>query len=765
MLNSFLSMETVTRGLFIQQLNQDVLASNLAKTYQDSNGYLINSRQRLDVVEGSPLLFGSGAAGMLNVGTGPLVQQITRLRNSFLDSQIQQASTVVGKAEIINSVLSQVNNILNGSAGTLDAAVTTLANAFTALSASPTSVALRSTVVNDGIAFADLARNQYNQIQNLQTNLNGQVNGTVSQINAILQQLASVNNQLLGSSGGNQNDLLDARDYALDRLGRLINIQANFGTAGTVNVFLGNSSISLVDGSGASILQANDMNPHNPGLSNITIQSSQGTLTLPDATNWITGGNLGGELQARDVVLESYKDQVDQIATSVMNITNILHEAGYAADGVTTGTAFFTGTGAQDINVNASLVVDATRKLLATSSTPFIVPAAGDGMVAQFLGDLPKLLANNYIASQPSIGAGIDPTKALNTQPIALAPTPGPSSFTVNGQTINYDPAVDSIDSIITQIHTKVPNVDAVFDATTQAFYMLSNNPIAINNLVGNFTGGLSNWANVKNVLTSSIKMNNGFAPTDPSIVEAYPPLGSPLPGNMDSTVPYYPPSPPFPAGLPPVGPNSQAFRVTPGTGGTFTLVGTFITPLGVPTNQIKISWTNNINNPSDLATILAQIATATTPPLGSPQVTASFNTNTQTLTLYDNTPLPFQIIDNTGNFTVFTGLNANVPIGNLTSGVLTQISTDLSSQQLVLNQSSANLDQLNNSQADLAGVAFNTGDHGVPIQSIQEDAMKSLIAFNASLEVLQIINQMYADLVGIVGGAPPPSPFQQRSS
>ena len=750
MLNSFLSMETISRGLFIQQLNQDVIASNLAKTYQDSNGYLISSRQRVEITEGSPLFFGSATAGNLAVGTGPLVQQITRLRNSFLDTQIQQESSVVGRAEILNEILNQVNSVVNSSAGTLDSATTTLANAFAALAPNPLSIALRSTVVNDGVAFADMAHSQYSQLENLQKTLNGKINGTVNQINAILQQLSAINRDLLSTSNVNQNDLLDARDYALDRLGRLINIQTNFGTAGTAYVYLGNSSLSLVDGAGASILQASEMNPHNPGLANVTIQSSEGTFTLKDPSNWITGGNLGGELQARDVVLESYKDQVDQIATSVMNVTNLFHQSGYATDGVTTGTLFFTGTGAQDINVNAALVADPTRKLLAASSIPFgpvppMLPV-GDGVIAQYLGNLPNILANNYVTSQPSIGA-INPANPIGGEPFTFPPTPGIGTFTVNGNLVTYNTAVDSIDTILAKINAAAPSVYAVYDATNQVFNMLSSNPITIINLTGNFSGGVTSWANIKNVMTSTIRMNNGFAPGDPTINENSP---NP-PGYMNSTLPEV--WPPFP-GVPITGPNIQAFKVTPGAKGTFTISGSFL-----PGGQVQISWTNTLENPSNLDSILTQIATAT-----GNLVTASFNSTTQTITLYQNTPQPFQIIDNVGNFTVFTGLNGNAPIGNLTSGILTQSTTDLASQQLFLNQASASLTQLNNSQADLAGIALNSGDHGVPIQVEQENAIKSLIAFNASLQMLQIIDQMYADLVGIVGGSPAPSPLQQRA-
>jgi flagellar hook-associated protein 1 len=729
-----MSMETITRGLELQQLVQEINASNLANPSMDANGYLINSLQRVNSVEG-PSIFTGGVNGSLAIGTGPLVSQITRLRNSFLDTQIQQESSVVGRDEILNGLLTQINTIVNASsATTLDSALQNFTAAWAALGANAnpgTDLTDRAAVVNDGVAFANLARSQYNQLETLQTNMNGQIGQTVDQINQLLQQLSSINKQLLNSQGTNVNSLLDARDYDLDLLSRLINVQVSFGTAGTAQVNISGSSVSLVDSAGAAILQTNVLNQHNPGLADISYQSSEGSVIVPDISAWITGGNLGGELYGRDVVLENYKDQVDQVATSVLNVTNAFQEAGYAADGATTGTAFFSGTGAGDIDVNASLTADATHALVAAAINP---NDPTDGTIAQYLGGLSGLLANNFAESQPSVaGAYVDPSQALSTQVFATPPVNG--SFTVNGVLVTYTTA-NSIDDILAMIHAADPNVDAVYNATTEQFLLFSNNPINLENVTGNFVGGLSNWSNINNVLASTIRMNNGFSPTDSKIDyndflnPAADTLNSLVPGTNFNT-----------------GPNEQAFRVTPGTGGTFTIYP--------PANGVQVTWTNQMS----LAQIAAAIAAAT-----GNTITASFDSNTQTLTLFDQTPQPIQIIDNTGNFTVFTGLNGNTPIGSLSSGLLTQASSDASTQQLNLDQAQAALTQLNNAQANIAGVSTDGTGAGVPIATLEQQAMQSLISYNAMLQVLQVLDQMYSDLVNMVGGTSTSNFFQQRS-
>jgi flagellar hook-associated protein 1 FlgK len=229
----------------------------------------------------------------------------------------------------------------------------------------PAYAVAQTNVVTAGTTFATAATSQYSQLQNLQSGLNTQVGESVSTINNLLQQLGSINQQLLTSNSSNQNSLLDARDYALDLLSRQMNYQVAYGTDGTATVWL--SGVQLVNGSNVTQLQEKAQNPNNPTLVDITtstysyLPSGAKPASAYDLTSSITGGDLGGELYARNVVLPSYMLQVDQIATSVLNMTNNLYEAGYVANGAstTTGTAFFTGTGAASIAVNAVLSNDA----------------------------------------------------------------------------------------------------------------------------------------------------------------------------------------------------------------------------------------------------------------------------------------------------------------------------------------------------------------------------------------------------------------------
>jgi hypothetical protein len=97
---------------------------------------------------------------------------------------------------------------------------------------------------------------------------------------------------------------------------------------------------------------------------------------------------------------------------------------------------------------------------------------------------------------------------------------------------------------------------------------------------------------------------------------------------------------------------------------------------------------------------------------------------------------------------------------------MLGQITNDLSNQQLLTSQDQDSLNQLNTAQANIAGINTGTSSSsssstgiptsstsGVPIASIQQQATQAAATYNALVEVMQVIDNMYADLINVVGG------------
>jgi flagellar hook-associated protein 1 FlgK len=117
------------------------------------------------------------------------------------------------------------------------------------------------------------------------------------------------------------------------------------------------------------------------GLQDVVWVDGSGSTT--NITSDISGGNLRGWLEVRDVVIADYQNRLDTLAQTLINEVNTLHLTGFALDG-SAGEVFFNGTAAADIDVNANIV--GNPDLVAAASDPTRVP--GDNTKAIEITDL-----------------------------------------------------------------------------------------------------------------------------------------------------------------------------------------------------------------------------------------------------------------------------------------------------------------------------------------------------------------------------------------
>jgi flagellar hook-associated protein 1 FlgK len=151
---------------------------------------------------------------------------------------------------------------------------------------------------------------------------------------------------------------MDQRDQKLQELSGLINISVSFDTRGSMLVSTGGSVIA----SGAGSLQLTSAVVGN----SIAINTSLGGPNLN-----VTGGELGGVLNMYNTAIPGILTQLDQAAGALITRVNQIHAAG---DGLgtppPTGNAFFTGTGAADINLNPALQADPNLIAASSDGTP-----------------------------------------------------------------------------------------------------------------------------------------------------------------------------------------------------------------------------------------------------------------------------------------------------------------------------------------------------------------------------------------------------------
>src|SRR5262249_26893039 len=159
-------------------------------------------------------------------------------------------------------------------------------------------------------------------------------------LNSTVSSIATMDQAIMTSvAQGRQpdNDMLDQRDVLLDKLGGMVNLSITKQTDGSVTLKVGSFTL-LAAGTATSVANV----------------SSFGNDPIPSQPN-LTSGKLAGLVDFGKQVT-AYQSQLDTIAGSLITKVNALQTGGYDLNGAaTTGTPFFTGTNASNIDINAAL--------------------------------------------------------------------------------------------------------------------------------------------------------------------------------------------------------------------------------------------------------------------------------------------------------------------------------------------------------------------------------------------------------------------------
>jgi flagellar hook-associated protein 1 FlgK len=372
-INGILSL--AGRALVTQQQAISVTSHNIANV--NTPGY---SRQRLNMATNSPLNTSIGP-----MGNGVTGVEIERIYDRFLNDQLNNESQGLGRWEAQKDALQLVEIIFNESDGSgLSQAMSEFWNAWQALTNNPSSPIERQILATRSKILATAFNTINSDLTQMQQDLDVAIRGSVEEINRLAEQIADLNQKILQTDGGSANDYRDQRDLALKQLSNLIDINTAENDSGTVIVLIGDSR-PLVDGSMSWRLSTQT---NTSGYQDIVWVD--GTGNTANITNTISGGELKGWLEVRDVVITDYLNRFDNLAQTLMTEVNSLHQTGFALDG-SPGEVFFTGTTAANIDVNVNII--SNLDLIAAASDPARVP--GDNSKAIEIANLQHQLTMN----------------------------------------------------------------------------------------------------------------------------------------------------------------------------------------------------------------------------------------------------------------------------------------------------------------------------------------------------------------------------------
>jgi flagellar hook-associated protein 1 FlgK len=311
-------MDIAQQALMANQEALNVTSNNVAN--QNTAGYTrqVVSFQSVDAVTLSGGTVGSGVTA-----------SATSQRDRVLEQQVQQQTQTQAQSGALESALQQIQNIFGLSSTTSSASSTVLGTAtdsfFSALSAlasNPSDTATRQNVLTTANGLAAAFNSASNQLTQVSASLNQQVVGDVSQVNSLTKTIASLNTQITAlSPNADAGTLEDQRQQAIAQLSQLVGLD---------QISTDNNGITLTTSGGAVLVS---------GSQSFALSTTQvgGTTHIlaggQDVTSNLTGGDLGGVLQARDQQLPSYQSALDNLAFAVGTQVNQQNALGVDGNG------------------------------------------------------------------------------------------------------------------------------------------------------------------------------------------------------------------------------------------------------------------------------------------------------------------------------------------------------------------------------------------------------------------------------------------------
>jgi flagellar hook-associated protein 1 FlgK len=229
----------------------------------------------------------------------------------------------------------------------------------------------RADVLNTADELAQSFHEMAGRLSDAQRQADTRVRSTVEEINALAEQIRSLNHSMGASGPEGRLPLQDQMTTLLRSLNNLVE-----RNDGGVDITVG-SGRALVIGDETYPLEAVSQPPN--GLAAVEAGGV-------DITSELRGGRIVGAIEARDVNIPDYLSRLDTIAYELVNQVNTLHRSGFDQLG-TTNQDFFTplasaSGAARLIEVDAAVAADS--RLIAAAG----VNQAGDNTVAKSLANL-----------------------------------------------------------------------------------------------------------------------------------------------------------------------------------------------------------------------------------------------------------------------------------------------------------------------------------------------------------------------------------------
>jgi flagellar hook-associated protein 1 FlgK len=316
-------------GLRANQAALSIVSSNVANS--QTPGYVTRTSIQTQTLTG-------------DLGAGVIVSGVNRQLDQFIQTQLRTETAGAAYAGQMATVLTQLQTVYGtpGNAGTLENAYSNFTTALQSLSTTSGSSSSQITAVTAAQALAQQLNATTQGIQTLRSNAEQDINISVGQANAAMNQIAQINTQLqsLTVTDPTAATLMDERDKAIDQLSQLMDIRVSTNDTNQATIYT-TAGVELVGVQASTLsfnsqgnLNANSQWSSNPAASTtgtITIRLANGSVIDMIDTKGISSGQIAADVTLRDKTLVQAQAQVDQLAASMASALSDKTTAGTAA--------------------------------------------------------------------------------------------------------------------------------------------------------------------------------------------------------------------------------------------------------------------------------------------------------------------------------------------------------------------------------------------------------------------------------------------------
>ena len=317
-----------------------------------------------------------------HVGAGVRLTDIQRQVDDHLLRELRSASGTLGGLQVQNSFFTNMQDMFGSpeSNSSISASISNFSTALQALAANPESMSQRLGVVSAGESLARQLNTMSSDIQTLRLKADNEIANAVATVNGQLEIIDELNEKITRSTALNEPtaELEDKRDIALNKIAEQMDISYFTRDNGELVIFTRNGR-ALLD---------NNVQPlsHTPASSMTAAFTYPGPITEidlagADITTEFRSGSIAALIELRDSTLPDLTAQINNLAVTLRDEVNRVHNEGTGLPAPTTMTgsraqpgtaATFTGP------VQVTLVnPDGTQAFTATMPAPGTLDAAG----------------------------------------------------------------------------------------------------------------------------------------------------------------------------------------------------------------------------------------------------------------------------------------------------------------------------------------------------------------------------------------------------